>query len=288
MRAAAACYGPSVDATRERALVVGAVTWDHVTGGPERAPEPGGVVTFAGRAFARLGFRTRVVTRAAAGDDAVVAPLRRAGVEVLVLPSARTTTYENRYAGAEDRHQLLARSDPIGPGDVPAAWLAAADLVHAGPLHPGDVDPAALRQAAGLVGVDVQGLGRDPSLGHVEVERAVRAWCAAASVVQVSATDVPILFNATSPRAIRSAYGIGELLVTRGVAGATLATEAGVVDIPSVPIVEAHVRGAGDTHLAVYLAARVRGAPPGVAAARAATVTATAIARGEVPMGALG
>lgn len=272
-----------------RALVVGAVTWDHDLDRPDRAPAPGGVVTFAGRALARLGVRTRVVTRLAEGDHAALAPLRDAGVEVLALPSARTTVYANRYGpGDGDNHELRERSDPIGAGDVPAAWLEAADLVHAGPLHPEDVAPEALRGTPGVVGVDLQGVGRDQELGHSGVAAVVRAWCAVARVVQASHADVPALFDATSPRAIRAAYGIAELLITRGARGATLATADGIAEIGATRVAGGDSRGAGDTFLATYLVGRGLGASPVAAAEAAASVTAAAIARGEVPLGALG
>lgn len=276
-------------ASELRALVVGAVTWDHDLDRPRDAPRPGGVVTFAGRALARLGVRTRVVTRLAPRDEAVLGPLRTAGVEVLALPSSRTTTYANRYRPpAGDRHDLLERSDPIAPGDVPAEWLRSAHLVQAGPLHPHDVEPAALAGAAGLVGADLQGVHRDEALGHEDVARAVRDWCAVAAVVQASETDVPTLFDATSPRAIRSAYGIAELLVTRGARGAVLATRAGVAEIASQPARGGDPRGAGDVFLAVYLAARALGTVPVPAAETAARLTGQAITTGAVAPDGLG
>lgn len=275
-------------ASELRALVVGAVTWDYDLDRSRRDPTPGGVVTFAGRVLARLGVRTRVVTRVAAADAAVLEPLRAAGVQVLALPSSRTTTYANRYGPEGDRHELRERSDPIVSGDVPREWLRDAHLVQAGPLHPDDVDPGALAGAPGLVGVDLQGVRRDPSLGGVQVADSVRAWCGVAAVVQASAADAPTLFDASSPRAIRSAYGIAELLITRGAQGATLATAAGVAEIAPEPVEGGDPRGAGDTFLAVYLAGRALGGTPVAAAGAAARLTAQAIATGAVPTGALG
>jgi sugar/nucleoside kinase (ribokinase family) len=276
-----------VQASELRALVVGAVTWDREVGRASRRTTPGGVVTFAGRTLARLGARTRVVTRVAALDNAVLAPLREAGVEVLALPSSRTTTYVNHYGPAGDRHELGDRSDPITAGDVPAEWLRTADIVQAGPLHPTDVDAAAVAGARGLVGVDLQGLTRDPARGHADVVASVRAWCATAAVVQASAADVPTLFDATSPRAIRAAYGIAELVVTRGARGATLATHAGVVEIAARSVTGGDPRGAGDTFLAVYLVGRVTDLAPAAAAETAARLTAEAVSTGAVPRRAL-
>lgn len=272
-----------------RALVVGAVTWDHDLDRPAAPPVPGGVATFAGCAFARLGLRTRVVTRIAPAAAAALAPLRAAGVEVLALPSARTTTYANRYrSGQPDRHELRDRSDPVRVGDVPPAWLEETDVVQAGPLHPYDVEPAALAGARGLVGVDLQGLGRDASLGHEALAALVRGWCGVAAVVQASAADAPTLFDASSPRAVRSAYGIEELLITRGARGVTVAAHTGVVDVPAEAVAGGDPRGAGDVFLAAYLAARALAMAPTEAAAAAARVAGRSIAAGTVPRGALG
>lgn len=269
-----------------QALVIGAVTWDHDLDRPRASPRPGGVPTFAGRALARLGVTTRVVTRIDARDDAVLAPLRAAGVEVLALPSRRTTTYGNRYGGSDDGHELWERSDPIVPGDVPASWLGGAQAVVAGPLHPHDVAPACVADTAGVVGVDLQGLLRGERLGHDAVQPLVRAWCRVATVVQVSATDLAALFDATSARAIRTAYGIRELVITWGARGATVATATGVLDVPAARVVQGETRGAGDAHLAAYVLGRALGREPIDAATAASMAAARSIEAGEPAAGA--
>jgi sugar/nucleoside kinase (ribokinase family) len=122
-----------MSASRElTALVLGAVTRDVDPGG---ATAPGGVVHYAGLAFAALGARTRVVTRARPEDAAeLLAKLRAARVETRAWPSRETTTYANDYSGSEDLHELLQTSDPITPADLPEDWRRA-DAIHLGPLH---------------------------------------------------------------------------------------------------------------------------------------------------------
>ena len=273
-----------------RALVVGAVTWDVDAARPERPPRPGGTATIAARVLARLGCRTGVVTRVATLDRAhLIEPLRRAGIDVLALPSSETTRYRNGYGpDDEDTHELLAVSDPVRAGDVPADWLREAHLIHAGPLHPADVEPGAAAGASGIVGVDLQGLVRGIAIAPPVVANGVRAWGEVATVVQASATDATVLFGTDVASRIRAALGVPELLVTRGAAGATLATEGETVTIPVPRVTGGDRRGAGDTHLAVYLAARALGESPVRAAALAGRVTARALADGAVPAGALG
>ena len=104
-----------MSASRElTALVLGAVTRDVEPGG---ATAPGGVVHYAGLAFAALGARTRVVTRARPEDaEELLAKLRAARVETRAWPSRETTTYANDYSGSEDLHELLADLGPDHPG----------------------------------------------------------------------------------------------------------------------------------------------------------------------------
>jgi len=148
-------------------------------------------VHHAGLALVRLGFRVRVVTRVRTEDaDALLAPLRSEGVEVCALPSLRTTTYRNDYAGPVDRHELLEVSDPIHPEDVPAAWRSC-ELTQLGPLHPQDLLPETAQSFTGLVGIDLQGLLRAPA-GQVHAPRseALRDFTTRAGVVQVSEAEL--------------------------------------------------------------------------------------------------
>src|SRR5262249_19578782 len=142
------------------ALVLGAITRDVEPGG---ASSPGGVVHYAGLAFAALGARTRIVTRCRPEESQeLLAALKAARVETRALPSRETTTYANDYTGSEDRHELLATSDPILPADLPVAWRAA-DAIHLGPLHRRDLLPETLSILRGHVGIDLQGLARERS-----------------------------------------------------------------------------------------------------------------------------
>ncbi|KPK88552.1 MAG: hypothetical protein AMJ88_18850 [Anaerolineae bacterium SM23_ 63] len=70
-------------------LVIGHVSNDLTPNGPIL----GGTVAYAGRTAQALGMKVRVITSAEEGFD--LNPLEN--MEVLQLPSRRTTTYENRY-----------------------------------------------------------------------------------------------------------------------------------------------------------------------------------------------
>ena len=269
------------------ALVVGAVSRDFIAG--HDGPVPGGVVFHAGSALARLQAQVRVVTRVR-GDDAsaLLGPLDAEQVETLALPSRETTTYRLDYRGPVDSHELVAESDPIGPGDIPETWRRA-DLVHLGPLHRRDLLPEVPAVLEGFVGLDVQGLVRVAGAGGSRVSEfpGLPAFLANVDVLKASDHELPALLAGDTAEAFRSRYGVPELLVTRGDRGATLFTCHGERQVPVTPTTGTEIVGAGDVFLATYLLLRVSGWEPLCSAQDAGAVTALKVRHGQVPVGAL-
>jgi 1D-myo-inositol 3-kinase len=272
-----------MSASRElTALVLGAVTRDVDPGG---ATAPGGVVHYAGLAFAALGARTRVVTRARPEDAAeLTAQLRAARVETRAWPSAETTTYANDYSGSEDLHELLAASDPITPADLPEAWRHA-DAIHLGPLHRRDLAPETVAVLRGRVGIDLQGLARlsSPTGTRLAPNPALKDFLVQVAVAKAAEEEIAVLLEGRTLDEFRRAFGIAELLVTRGARGALLATRNGVEDIAAVPARKRFPTGAGDVFLAAYLYARACEREPRAAGEFAARASAAQIERGAVP-----
>jgi sugar/nucleoside kinase (ribokinase family) len=265
------------------ALVVGAISRDLDVNEPSANGRPGGVVHHAGAALARLGAEVRIVTRVRPEDAAtLLAPLCAEGVEVQALPSRETTTYRNDYARKEDAHELLATSDTISPDDVPQAW-GSSEVIHLGPLHRADLDPALPSALSGRVGIDVQGLVRqrvgaspcpyphlDELLGGVDV-------------VQASESELDALLRGDTLERFAQRHGVAELIVTSGARGATLVTDGRRISIPARAVEARFPVGAGDVFLASYLLFRAGALEPSAAARGAADVCAAKIARGEIP-----
>jgi len=266
------------------ALVLGAITRDLEPGGASTA---GGVVHYAGLAFAALGARTRVVTRCRAEDaEELLAALRDAKVETRALPSRETTTYANDYSGSEDRHELLAASDPITPHDVPEAWRRA-DAVHLGPLHRRDLLPETLSVLRGCVGIDLQGLARERSLGGTRLapNAELKDFLSHVSVAKAAEEEIAVLLEGRTLREFQRDLAIGELLVTLGARGALLVTQNGVDEIPAVPAARRFPTGAGDVFLAAYLFARAADRGTRDAGRFAARASAAQVEHGRVPAG---
>jgi sugar/nucleoside kinase (ribokinase family) len=275
------------------ALVVGAISRDLDAGEPSAAARPGGVVHHAGAALARLGAQARVLTRVRPEDAAtLLAPLRAEGVEVRALPSRRTTTYRNDYSRGADVHELLAASDRIGPDDVPRAWRSS-DLIQLGPLHRADVDPALPSALSGRIGIDIQGLVRQPGAAgaspppYPHLDQLLEQ----VEVVQASEAELGrLLLGDTLEQFVRHTleqfvrrHEIEEMIVTRGARGATLLTGARRMEIPARTVEGRSRVGAGDVFLAAYLLFRSLGFGPCDAGRRAAGVSAAKIEAGEVP-----
>jgi sugar/nucleoside kinase (ribokinase family) len=244
------------------------------------------VVHHAGLALAHLGLEVRVVTRLHECDQAeLLAPLERAGVQVLALPSKETTTYRNDYSGESDSHFLLACSEPIGAEDVPHAWRSP-DFAQLGPLHPADLAPGVTAALTGRIGVDAQGLVRSV-MGQTRAP-APLGLLRGADVLQVSESDLGVVAQGESPESLASACGVSELIVTRGAQGATVWIRGQRADIPARPVRPHDARakaGAGDVFLACYLWQRTAGASPETAARVAAALCAIKLSRGEIPAG---
>jgi sugar/nucleoside kinase (ribokinase family) len=266
---------------RVTALVVGSVSRDLLDG----ASEPGGVVHWAGLALLQLGARVRVLTRAAGGDDALLEPLRRAGAEVLRLPSAATTTCRNEYGAQGDRHELWARSDPIAAGDIPDAWRDS-DLVQLGPLHARDVGPGIAAGLRGVVGLDVQGLVRAGRGARTRLApaRGLAARLAGVSVLKANEAELPLVQRGAEPAGeLLARYGLRELLITRGARGASLITAERSWELPAIQCRPHHLVGAGDVFLAAFLYGRALGRSPLASARLASRASAAKIEAGSLP-----
>lgn len=293
-RTAATCDGGDDPRARSpvrvTALVVGSISRD-VDAQEERphgdTPQPGGVVHYAGLAFAQLGAHTRVVTRVAAADErALLAPLRAAGVEIHALESRQTTQCVNDYRGPHDRHDLRCVSDSIVDGDVPPSWCTA-DAIQIGPLHPEDVRSEILPALRGRIGIDIQGLVRTTYRGHTELGPCPRLgeFLERVQVVKASVEELEAAIGTTDGSALLRDHPLDEVLVTRGAHGCRLYTRSGCTDLAAAQAERRFPVGAGDVFLAAYLHARARQAMPVRAAEFAIRASAAKISLGEIPCG---
>lgn len=212
----------------------------------------GGGVTYAALTAKSFGYETAVLTRAA---PEVAAEARRvlAGVELVCLPSAETTTFRNHYRDGRREQHVLAVADALSPADVPQAWRAT-PLVLLTPLL-GEVGPEladAFPEA--LLGLSAQGwLRRRARGGRVEPV----AWQAPAALLRRAGAVVFSLEDIGGDRAAIAPYAAQTdvLVVTEGSRGATLYLRGEAQPVPAFAAVEVDPTGAGDVFAAAFLIA---------------------------------
>ena len=268
--------------------VVGHVTRDLVrdASGALRS-QTGGAAYYGAAALARLGLRTRLVTRLAAADDSLLDELRALHVAVECKPSAATTVFEAAETAGEGHRNYRAVSvaDPFEAEDF-AGVRARAILIDPLTRHDNFADVmAAAARAAPIVALDAQGFVRKfliPGVADSVLHTALEGF-AALSIVKADAAEARAITGEAQPEAAARAFaGLGprEVIVTSGGAGSLVCADGAVAQIPAFPVPRiADPTGAGDTYLAGYVAARLEGRTPRDAAYFGAAAASLKIAR---------
>ena len=112
-------------------VAIGHVTWD-VLPGDLADREAGGAVAFAAVTAARFGVQAAMVTSCAA--DYPLPEVLASEHSTVRVPSAHTSTFENRYDHRGDRVQVLhRRGGDISIDAIPEAWRSP-NMLFVGPL----------------------------------------------------------------------------------------------------------------------------------------------------------
>jgi sugar/nucleoside kinase (ribokinase family) len=245
----------------------------------------GGSPLFAAQALWREGGPAVVGTRG--GTPALRAPLIEVGLPVVVGPAA--TTFRSLLELHEDGsrgHVVDSLGEPFTPADVDG-WLApaleGARAAVCGAQWCDDFAPpvlAALRAGGRRVYLDAQGPAR-AGLGPVEPRGPLDPGVAAnVDVLKASDEEADALFGGVDPVAAERS-GIPVVVVTHGHQGATVLTGGRGARVAVEPVHLADAVGAGDSFLALYALAELRGADP-VHAASVACEGVAAILRARL------
>lgn len=247
-------------------LTIGHIAKDLVPGGHT----VGGTVTFASVTALRMGLRPGVITRL--GPDLKL-PALYEQIELLPLPSAATTTFENIYTPGGRVQILHAVADPIGSEHIPLSWRHNLPIVLLGPLA-NEVAPevAGLFHQA-LVGVVPQGwLRRWDTKSRVSP----KPWECAHTVLPQAAVLVLSIEDVQGDLALAESYSrlVPIMVLTRSAEGCDLYYKGEVIRVPPRPAQEVDPTGAGDVFAAAFLI-RLRETADPLEAARFANVTAS-------------
>ena len=298
-------------------LIVGSATVDEQVA-PDGVPrlQLGGVVTYAGAAFAQGGLSPIAVCNIG-GPWAVAARglLAKLDIRLCGGHSEAMTSFRNTVGPDGERKQDLVSMARAIDADAIARALEGVERphVHLGPLHGEDISEAALHAVAAraeTVTLDVQGLLRASAIGAVREQAAhvLPHALAVSRVVKAGQEELAALLTALEPDAgtgdppslklrrtsrgsgiggkrtaerLLQEYDIDELVVTCGSAGGyVVSSHSDKTTFSAAPIERLRdTTGAGDVFFAEYLVARLyEGATVREACERAARVAARHVA----------
>jgi sugar/nucleoside kinase (ribokinase family) len=276
--------------------VVGSVTIDRIIENSKTSERLGGVATYGGLTFQRLGVSTAVVTNIAANHRSLLDVLAAEGLAVHAGTSRLTTHFVNRAQG-DWREQLMPEAaDSITAGQV-KPLLSEVRHVHAGPLHPDDIEPQAMAlmaESKKLVSLDVQGYLRRAENGRIvpNLSAGLEGALRSAHIIKADEEELTLMlehFRLSLPGFLQR-FRIDEAVITRGSRGASVWTRAGEGYHFGVEAVRRPVStvGAGDVFFAAYLVAHVyRKLDIDMAAMFAAGVAAKQVGGKHLPPGLL-
>lgn len=213
----------------------------------------GGTVSYAVRAAAAFGLRVGLLT-STMPNDAVLDALSPYA-EIVVLPAAETTTFENIYTEEGRRQYVRGVAAPIGPADIPASWKTA-PLLHLAPIA-GEGDAAlAGHFPDARVLLTLQGWLRTwDSSGYVRFKR----WFDAEALKQIDMVVFSEEDITAAPDMEQDFAGAVEhLFLTRAEHGGTHYHRGQPTDYSTPQVELVNPTGAGDIFAASLLAALYR------------------------------
>jgi len=251
-------------------LFVGHVCVDkNVVRGETETLYGGGVVHGAITAQ-RLGASATVITKCAEEDRAGFRHLSDVGVQVVFLPSPRSTSIRNVYPSdnPDERQSLLiSRAEPFTGQDLERIAAAEADVVHVNALWFGEFPPAlmpTLRRKAAFLATDAQGFVRvgeaDGRMVHRDFPEK-RAMLPLLDLFKVDSKEALLLTGEEDPvRAARAVRALGPKVVLLTHQGGVCVCDGETVHQGAFTGCTIEGRtGRGDTCTASFLAGRGRG-----------------------------
>lgn len=208
----------------------------------------GGTVTYSSLTARNMGVRVGVIT-SAASDFPFEETL--SGIEVLHLPSAETTVFENTYLDGTRRQMIRAVAAKLSSASIPASWRQS-KIVHLGPLVQEVSSDLVEGWGDALVALTPQGWMRQwDATGHVFPCRweGAEQLLQASDVVILSEEDVGGDWDEIEALAKRAKI----MVVTSGWQGTTVFHQDKSRHFPARSVVEVDPTGAGDIFTAAYL-----------------------------------
>jgi len=155
-------------------IIIGHITSDTLEYKGEVTRFTGGGAYFSSFAAKRSNAKICVVTKLAQKDFGVLDELRKEGIEVIAIPSSKTTSIENIFETDDfDKRKvkLISQADPFNPEDIPEVETKIYSLAG---LFIGEIPNALIKYLSqkGEVGLDMQAMLRSSG----DVSSAFKDW----------------------------------------------------------------------------------------------------------------
>lgn len=265
----------------KRVCCIGHITLDKIVTPDTTTYLNGGTAYYFAHGMAQLpNADFQIVTALAPSEMSAVEAMRAKGIDVCVLPSAKTVYFENIYGSNQDHRtqRVLAKANPFRIDDI---INVKADFYHLGSLLADDfsVDFVRYLSTKGIVSLDVQGyLRRVEGESVVTTDWEEKCDCLKyVDILKVNDHEMAVLTGETDVLAAArklAAWGVREVIITEGSLGSSIYAEGRLIDIHAYPplrIVDA--TGCGDTYMTGYLYKRAAGASYHEAACFAAAMS---------------
>lgn len=251
--------------TSKSIAVIGSTTIDQIIDRGSCRLKVGGVTVYSGMTYSRYGIRTVAITNIADRDRQLIDCLKKQKILVYSGRTRQTTHFINDIRTEERRQKNPQRAASIGRHQI---WnhVNDVDVVHLGPLHPGDIDIRGIQSLKTLdIGVilDIQGLVRTikNEIVYPAVARQLSDALSVSQIVKANQQEYATMlaFFQTDLVTLMRRFHIREFIVTTGATGgfvqeinaAAIPYEAAAVKIEGDPT------GAGDIFLAAYAVERL-------------------------------
>jgi sugar/nucleoside kinase (ribokinase family) len=245
-------------------VVIGSTTIDENITPTGRYHKIGGATTYAGLTYRRHGVPTTIVSNISPKDRRVQLALENENVTICRGNTAHTTHFINKVTGNKRQQKMTFRSAPIKSNAI-AKIIKQAGCIHLGPLHPEDIDPAAIEKIKFSqlpVILDVQGYTRRIKTDQITTTVSPRISSALkiSRIIKANEHEVEAILGFLDydiGELIRS-YNIEECVVTRGAEGGFVQDQNGNVhSYDAIPVDSiTDPTGAGDIFIAAYMLGR--------------------------------
>lgn len=246
---------------------IGHITHDKIVTPRHTVHLPGGTAYYFGHAMSHLRkVPFTLVTSLADSDFAAVDELRKAGIDVEVIPSRATVCFENIY-GEDYNHRtqkVSAKADPFTDEKLSGV---SGEIFHLGTLLADDFSVEVIKSLSrrGRVSVDVQGYLREVRGVKVEATdwKEKEEAYPYIDILKANEHEMEVLTGSKDPEEaahILAGKGVKEVVLTLGSEGSLIFSDGNAYRIPAFqPREVVDATGCGDTYMAGYLYSREQG-----------------------------